>query len=369
MKYIVYLTRNKKSSVNGLNRIYVGVHKTENPEVFDGYIGCGVYIQQPATYMYPKTPFQRAVKKYGVDAFERITLYVFDTEEQAYNKEKEIVDIQFIKQSHVYNACLGGICTGTYGKLYQFDLTGKLVKVWEYSKEAYEFYGYPIEKFNYAVFDKHPLVNFLWSHQETIDVSEYTTQPWGEPKVTHLYNKEGKWLGEFFSRKECAEYIGTSEATVSKAVLQASLLLKQYYVSDSQVDLYIPKVRNQYIKTMIYVYDKESNLLGQGIGKEIMPIIDTHSWHKINDAFRYKQGWYNGFYLSLEPIDKVPVRNLKNKIKVDIYDKYGNFIETLDTLKEVKEKYKVPSSKIKNLEQGNRYYGDFIFKYNRELGK
>jgi hypothetical protein len=44
MKYIVYLTTNLESKINGLNRIYVGVHETENPEVFDGYIGCGVKI-------------------------------------------------------------------------------------------------------------------------------------------------------------------------------------------------------------------------------------------------------------------------------------------------------------------------------------
>jgi hypothetical protein len=45
MKYIVYLTTNNVEKINGTNRIYVGVHKTENPEIFDGYIGCGVYIQ------------------------------------------------------------------------------------------------------------------------------------------------------------------------------------------------------------------------------------------------------------------------------------------------------------------------------------
>ncbi len=36
MNYIVYKTTNK---ING--KIYVGVHRT-NPDIFDGYIGCGV---------------------------------------------------------------------------------------------------------------------------------------------------------------------------------------------------------------------------------------------------------------------------------------------------------------------------------------
>lgn len=44
MKYIVYLTTNINSSINGINRIYIGVHQTKNPEIFDGYIGCGVYV-------------------------------------------------------------------------------------------------------------------------------------------------------------------------------------------------------------------------------------------------------------------------------------------------------------------------------------
>jgi hypothetical protein len=33
-----------------------------------------------------------------------------------------------------------------------------------------------------------------------------------------LYSKEGKWLKEFISRKECAEYIGTKEEVIVKAI-------------------------------------------------------------------------------------------------------------------------------------------------------
>ena len=73
MKYIVYLTTNTKNK-----KIYVGVHQTINPDIFDGYIGCGVKISSPSTYKNSKTPFQFAVNKHGVDSFRRATLKIFD---------------------------------------------------------------------------------------------------------------------------------------------------------------------------------------------------------------------------------------------------------------------------------------------------
>jgi hypothetical protein len=51
-KYIVYETTNL---IN--NKIYIGIHKTRNPEVFDKYLGSGVISTQPYTYMYAKTAF------------------------------------------------------------------------------------------------------------------------------------------------------------------------------------------------------------------------------------------------------------------------------------------------------------------------
>lgn len=366
MKYIIYLTENLKSSINGINRIYIGVHKTKNPEVFDGYIGCGVYINQPSSYKYGKTPFQKAVKKYGTDAFKRSILFIYDSEEEAYAKEAEIVNIEFIKQSHVYNATVGGICCNCYKPIYQFSLQGELIKKWEYSKEAYSFYNLPIESFNYAVYDKHPLLGFYWSKNQTIDVSEYL--PAKQLKPVHLYDKNGKWIREFVSRVECAKYIYIDSAALSKAVKQQSLVNNQYYVSDKMVDVFIPKARRQYYKETIYVY-KNNTLIFTGIGKEIMPIIKEYSWAKIRDCFRYKQGWYKDFYLSFNQVDSVPEREFGNKIKVDVYDKFGTFIETLDSVKDVREKYNISSSKIKNIELGDRYVGDWIFKYHSKKSK
>ena len=64
MKYILYQTTNL---VN--NCIYIGVHKTETPERFDGYLGNGIYINKPNTYEKSKTLLQQAVKEFGVKNF------------------------------------------------------------------------------------------------------------------------------------------------------------------------------------------------------------------------------------------------------------------------------------------------------------
>ena len=68
MIYIVYCTTNLINK-----KIYIGVHECLSKD-FDGYIGCGVYINKPSTYAHPKTHFQNAVKKYGPKNFKRITI-------------------------------------------------------------------------------------------------------------------------------------------------------------------------------------------------------------------------------------------------------------------------------------------------------
>lgn len=86
MTYIVYLTINKVNY-----KKYIGVHRTKNPDIFDGYLGCGVYRDCPSSYKRSNTPFQYAVNKYGVDNFKRITLATFNNELDAYTLESHLV--------------------------------------------------------------------------------------------------------------------------------------------------------------------------------------------------------------------------------------------------------------------------------------
>jgi hypothetical protein len=124
MKYIVYITINR---VNG--KVYVGVHKTENPNVFDGYLGCGVRVNSYKSKTL--TVFGRAVNKYGVENFTRHVLVSFDNEDDAYDMESLIVNSTWVQSNKNYNTQLGG----TYGesnprnevKVYCYTLTGEFL--------------------------------------------------------------------------------------------------------------------------------------------------------------------------------------------------------------------------------------------------
>ena len=59
MKYQVFITTCLKSQINNLNRVLLDIHEEDAD-----YLGDGVFASQASSFMYPKTPFQEAVKKY-----------------------------------------------------------------------------------------------------------------------------------------------------------------------------------------------------------------------------------------------------------------------------------------------------------------
>lgn len=136
MNYIVYKTTNL---ING--KIYVGVHRT-NPDIFDGYIGCGVSKKDQKRKVLKGFP--KAVRKYGYNNFKRETLFIYpDTEQgkiQAFQKESEIVNIEFVKRTDTYNLVVGG----NYPiyehsrKIAQYSIDGKFIRVWDSITEAEE---------------------------------------------------------------------------------------------------------------------------------------------------------------------------------------------------------------------------------------
>ena len=86
--HLIYMIVNK---IN--NKIYIGKHSTKNP--YDDYMGSGIAIHA-------------AINKYGECNFEKVVIDCLTTEDEAYIKESEIVDENFVKRSDTYNMKCGG---------------------------------------------------------------------------------------------------------------------------------------------------------------------------------------------------------------------------------------------------------------------
>lgn len=204
MAYILYITINL---CNG--KFYIGVHRT-NPDIFDGYIGDGIYRISNAT---KNIPFHRAVRKYGYENFRRTTIKVFPDTEQgckdAYNLEKILVNEALLKSKNVYNVHEGG--KGGVGSeertVYMFDLKGEYLRSFKSAVKAAEF----VDNTNILNTTKAIRNNclgttnssngFYWSYKK-----EFNYSPNKKVQVAQ-YTLSGKFLRTFNSITEAEEQL------------------------------------------------------------------------------------------------------------------------------------------------------------------
>lgn len=113
--YFLYKVENLE---NG--KYYLGVHSSEDPGGNDNYLGSG-------------TMLKKAIKKHGKQAFRKTILEQFDTKEQMYQREKEVVNLNVVLDPMSYNMQLGGM-GGTRGAVFMHRGTDLIRVLPEYEK-------------------------------------------------------------------------------------------------------------------------------------------------------------------------------------------------------------------------------------------
>lgn len=287
--WIVYQTINLEN-----NKIYIGVHKTKNPYEFDGYIGCGVYVNQPNSYIYSKTKFQAAVKKYGPKAFRRTILKIFDNEEDAYMEERRLVDESFLSRSDVYNMILGGkIPDYMYltKEIHQYDKTGNYIASYSSILKAAEKVNRNPSSISDALTHNISCGGYYWSELKTskLDLTKYHSLQ--EGKTIYRYSIDGEYIDCFQSTR------ATGYTQASQAAILGNLVDNKYYFCYVKADNY-SKARDIYSKSrIIYQYDSDGNYVKEW---SYIEALKTFPSDRINQAIRNKTLTKSGYFWGLQ---------------------------------------------------------------------
>jgi hypothetical protein len=307
-KWIVYCTINTSNK-----KIYIGVHKTYTPDVFDGYLGNGVWAKSPTSYESATTAFKAAVKKYGPKSFIRVTINSFNNEKDAYELESKIVTAEFVAKSNNYNMILGGGAASiTSIKTYQFDKTGKLIREFNSQVEAAKFHKVNPKSINRAVADGSRVRGFYFSENISADFTEKE-----KPDTVFEYDKKGVYLRGFKTIADAERFHKASSGMINKKIKEGTIYRNKSYFSKIKADKY-DKAKSKQIDTFtIYQYAESGEF-----------IAEYKNQQEARRALNIKTNLYNairlgntagGYQWRFEKFDKL------DPVKIDKRKKIGKF--------------------------------------------
>lgn len=339
MKYIIYITTNQKN-----NKIYIGVHKTETPNKFDGYLGCGVFKDSPKSYMNGGTMFQRAVKKYGPKQFKRKTLKVFDTLEEALDYEATIVDENFIKRNDTYNMTVGGGYPPNLSKkVYQFDIKGNLIKEWENQIAVTNHYNCYKDAIYESIKNKRSFKDSYWSNFSEINIEEYRLNKTN--RFVYQYNEYGNLLGVFESIQEASDKLDIDRNRIVNSISARSKLEDCYFLPADQDIFEVLEWRKSKNggKRIVYRYtlDKKYDCEFKSLS-DAARATGLKSKSGISAAIKNCDKTSGGYYWSLIKEDVLPEVQHEKKLipqPVNVFDLKGNLIKTFNTISECIKEY------------------------------
>lgn len=359
MVYIVYLTTNQVNQ-----KIYIGKHKTENPDVFDDYLGDGVFRNKPTSYNKGTTPFQAAVRKYGPGNFIRKTLKVFDTEAEALAFEAQLVDSEFIKRIDTYNIVLGGGNPPLLNKpIYQYDLTGKLIKEWSSIHSITQHYKINKDRIRMCINDRRSFDACYWSETKHINIKDYRSSFRG---VIRQYTTSGVFLNQFKNTSAAAKALDIDREKITNAIYGKYATSGYWFLKeDESIESYLDGTIKKAQK--VYCYGEDGSFLS-----EFKSLSEVKSIYKVNKnelkRACKKHALLNGFYWSFSKYDNIlkedPEITKTSPQQVYQYTMNGEFVKCWDSITACKKEFPA----VLQVLLGNRTHcHKFKFSFNKPM--
>ena len=356
MKYIVYLTTNKID-----NKIYVGVHKTDNPDKFDGYLGCGINRFKKSSIVQKSNYFHNAVNKYGFDSFTRVTLKIFDSEQDALDFESLIVDKDFINRDDTYNMVEGGGLPPNLSKqVYQYDLTGSFIKEWKSLTEVGNLYKVSPSSIGSAVKNKIASLSHFWSFEKVIKLDLSLYKAYTPNQEVFVYDLSGKLIQNFSSVGICCITLQINLSHLQRAI-NLGYQIKNKYFSSVQHEKFPVKPKRKKDNSQINQYDIDGNYIQTFISKSDAELKLNLNLGKVRDSIREGISYRGFLWTSGEPDMKIQGISSQSKAKViKQYTMDGKYIKTFKTVREARKEFPNVS---KVLSGKATHCHNFIFKY------
>lgn len=356
MKYIVYLTTN---IIN--NKIYVGVHGTKDPTMFDGYIGNSINIfESNPELKHPKIPFHKAVKKYGYSSFKRTIIQVFDSIQDALDLEAYIVNEKFIAREDTYNITLGGGVPPIHSKIvYQYSLKGDFIKEYSSLVDAAAIVEGNGNLIGIAANYKRTAYNYLWSFNkyEHLNIEDYHIN---SPEIpVYLYDSNKNFIRSYKSINECVKDFNTYLAKVQRA-LKLGNEIDGYFISTTLNSKFIPPKISS-ITGDIHQYNLKGEYIKSFVNKEELK-KEGFDIYAINRAIKQDQTYKNYQWVRGE---KLKCLNSKENMvhpvrKIGQYTLDGKFIQEFKTVREARKLFPNISKVLKGY--AKQCHG-YTFKY------
>ncbi len=329
-KYIIYKTTNL---INGY--IYIGVHKTDKPYEFDGYLGNGIWIYKPYTYQKGKTKMQQAVREFGIKNFKRETLAVFNTAEAAYKEEEHLVNEEFLSRYDVYNMVIGGELQEYRSIItYQYDLEGNFITEYESIKEAAKSVHCNPNSIREAIIYNIKIKNCYWTNFKVnkLQLEGYSNTERNKPIQVSIYDSHTKkFIKTCDSLTKAAQFMGLNVSLDVGTSARFGHIIKDMYIcSFVEADSY--DIANSiYIKNRpVYKYDYNGNFI-EGYNTQL-EAEKANPYSNITKFIKNKKVDDNGFMWSLDKLEiyNAPPKNKRKKI--GRYDLDGNLLDTYPSL-------------------------------------
>ena len=336
MKYIVYLTTNL---IN--NKIYIGVHGTEDPNKWDHYLGCAVFDNIPNSYNKRETPFQCAVAKYGPKNFHRKTLRVFDNLQDALDLERWLVCPSFIERTDTYNITLGGGMPPTLEKhIYQYDLDGNFVKEWQSIISITTNFNCNKDRIRMVIDDKRSFEASYWTEEyyEKLDTKEYRPSSRGSIRQ---YTTYGKFLKSFKNTTEAAKALDIDRSKITNAIYGKYATSGFWFLKEGEtIESYLDgSIKNS---PKIYQYNVNGDFIKVYENIKVLKKEFKCNKKDLERAIKNSDKFFD-YYWSYSRYDNILLENpeleQKTPRKVYQFTLEGDFIREWDSITECRKQF------------------------------